>query len=122
MNRSECNFARSDLGPAVEELWLHLSMHYQSPWRPTFTLLRRRGLRQGDDDATPLAVVDGSHGPGCCFQPVFLTLWEAISRVSLEAPIRLRAFRVLADGLGDRAFGVASCALGKGRHDAVERE
>ena len=77
-------------------MWLHLSLHYDTPWRPTFALLAPRPSEVGDMSSIPLALVDGALAPGCAHLPVFLTLWEALARVDLDAPVGLRAFKLVA--------------------------
>ena len=51
---------RSDLGENVREVCLHVSLLYDSPWRPTFTELKRRSPTRADEGAIPLALVDAA--------------------------------------------------------------
>ena len=84
---------RSDLGENVREVWLHLSLLYESPWRPTFTQLKRRSPTRADEGAIPLALVDAATD-GSPSQPKHLSLWEFVSYVDMTKAITARCFRL----------------------------
>jgi len=87
---------QSDLGADIAELWLHVSLQYEAPWRPTFTLLQRRAADPLEAPYVPLQVTDGSYGPGSRPTIVSLTLWEALRKLDISKPLALRWFRLVA--------------------------
>ena len=84
-------------------VWYHVALQYQSPWRPTYLLLRRRDHEFGDANCVPLEIVDGSHGLGCSPTLVFMALWEMLSRLDIDKPLTMRWFKLEAS----TSYGVA---------------
>ena len=85
----------SDSGGDVEDLWLHISLHYDKPWRPTYLLLERRSRCTDDDDCIPLAAA-GHRLDNPAPALTWRTLWEVAAAVNLDAAMTLGWFRLVA--------------------------
>lgn len=77
------------LGSEQEEIWCHLCLQYESPWRPTYLLLARNEKEENLDGIVHLTVLDGSLGPGHVPTPVWLTMWELLAKLGAERVVTL---------------------------------
>ena len=46
-----------------QELWLHICLQYESPWRPTYLVLQPREAAFGELNCVPLRTIAGSGDP-----------------------------------------------------------
>ena len=62
-------------------MWLHLSLLYEAPWRPTFALMDERPASAGDEGTIPLKLVHSGTVEARLHGPVYYTLWEVIQLI-----------------------------------------
>ena len=65
------------------EIWCHVGLYYERPWRPTVVLMERRPSEPGDEDTIPLAVLKSGEDSKLT-GPVCKTVWELVGMIDLQ--------------------------------------